>query len=234
MHLVDRGLWCMLFAPNRGRHGTTLAVDRNNVELIASRTLNRCNIESEDISRLVSAFHMDWCAAMMTSHTSPSIVLADLANLGIPCSGNQRDTLTRTESLGVAKLHLGRPNGTCDVHPVVVSGSLQGLPGIDRPIRLFLFLAIVVGYLLCRLALGPLPLAFLLRLLLVGNLWWLNEVMLRVLNRAKNTLVMLLPGQYTNQRKDRKGFLTIDNCGLLSLRHISQVHLPGARLSMTP
>lgn len=50
----------MFFAPKGGRHGPTLAVDRDDVELVAPGSLDGRDVEPKNIAVLMGTFNMDW------------------------------------------------------------------------------------------------------------------------------------------------------------------------------
>src|SRR5690606_2250470 len=90
------------------------------------------------------------------------------------------------------KLDLWRPDSTGDMDPVVVGCAFQRLAWVYRPVRLLLLLAVVVGNFLGLLPLNLLPLAILIRFLLVGRgLRHTHEVMSRVFDGAEHALVVL-------------------------------------------
>jgi hypothetical protein len=146
----------------------------------------------------MSALDMDRGVAMVALHARSVVSFADLAHLGVFCPWNQGDGLARTEGLGVSKLDLGREHGTGDVHPVVVGRPLQGFARVDGAVHLLLLLAVVISRALGVLAFHPLPLPVLLSLFLmrIGDLGVLHKVVCRILDRAKDTLVVLVSSQY--------------------------------------
>lgn len=90
MHPVGNGLGRnMILAPQQGGHGTALAINCHNVKLVASRTLNRGNVESQKVACLSSTLHMKGCAAVMARNAgSIADLVARRANLVISQFGN--------------------------------------------------------------------------------------------------------------------------------------------------
>lgn len=48
----------MVLAPEYGRHGSNLSLYRHNVELVATATLHRCDIECKKVACLASTLHV--------------------------------------------------------------------------------------------------------------------------------------------------------------------------------
>ena len=135
VHPMDRGLGRqVVLAPNAGRHGTGLAVEGDNPGLIPARALDRRHVKPKDVAGLMGTLNVHRSVAVMALNTSTVPSFADLAHFRILSPRNQGNAFAGTEGLGVAKLDLGRPDCTGDVHPVVVRGPLEGFAGVDRAI----------------------------------------------------------------------------------------------------
>lgn len=183
----------VLFAPKYCRHDATLAVDSDNVKLISPGALDRSNIESENMPLLASAFNVIRCTTLMAGHTCPTFLITGLADFVILCSRDRWDSLRWFHCLGVTELDFGGPYGAGDVHPIVVSCTLERLAGVDWAIHLFLLLAVVFSSFAGLLNFHLFSLAVFLRhlFLVVCEFRQLNEIMFSLLNRTQDTFVLL-------------------------------------------
>lgn len=168
----------------------------------------------------------------MASHASTAISLTQIAGLLIPCLWNRWDAFRAVKSLRTYEFDFWCPDSTCDVDPIVVGCALKGLAWELRSVHLHLSPAVEFGSLSCHFAVHALLFTVLLRLLLMGAFRWFNEVVFRRLHRAQRALVILHCQPMTGYVRKR-GELTIDTCGFLSFRQVSQAHLPGPRVSPT-
>lgn len=82
------------------------------------------------------------------------------------------------------------------MHPVIVSGTLEWLAGVDWAIHLFLLLAVVFSSFAGLLNFYLFSLAVFLRhlLLMVREFRQLDEIMFSLFNGAQNTFVLLHRG----------------------------------------
>lgn len=233
---MNRILWRVFFAPDRCGHGTALAANADNVVLIASRTLDGGNVESKYVAMLVRTCNMDRSTTVMAGHACAALRLADFADFLVSSPGDGRNAFARLERFCTAKFHLGGEDSTGDVDPVLIRSPLQRLSGIKRSTQILLTFSIEVGSLDSQFLVLPLAFAFLLGLLLVRNLRRFHEVMNGGLDRTQDALVVLILLVSTGQSimKSFNDRLTREFCGLLSLVHVSQIHLPIGRLSITP
>lgn len=188
---MDRVLGRMLFAPDCCRHRPALSADADNVVLVSSRTLDRCDIKSKSVTVLMCTLDMNGSTAVVASHAGTTLRLAGFAHLLVPSAGNRRDALARLECLCVSKFDLGGKDGAGDMNPVFVCRLLQRLSRVDRSAEVFLPFPVELSCLHGHLLFLSLSLAFLLCLFLMRDLGRLHEVMNGGLDRTEDTLVVL-------------------------------------------
>lgn len=225
----------MLFAPYKRCHCTALIANADNIVLISSRSLYRCDVESHGAVGLASTLDMKRSTAVMARYAGAAPLMTDSANFLVFGSRNGRDPFAWLERLRVAKLDLGSEDRAGHMDPIVVGGLLQRFPGNDRSSELLLSFSIELGCFHGLFFLLSLALTLFLGLLLVRDLRRLYKIMLRVFHWAQNTFVVLesnisVSPTYCFLLQT----LTKEFCGFLSLVHISQIHLPVCRLSITP
>lgn len=192
VHSVDSRLGRqVLLAIDNRRHSSSVPIDADNIVLIAPRALDRRDVKTQSITCLVSTLDVDRSAALVARHTSSSVSLASLANLGKLRPRDRGNSFSRTQRLCATELDLRCPDRACDVHPIVIGRALQGLARVDRPIHLLLLLAVKVGRFLRIFALHSVSFSFLLRFLLVRDFRRLDKVMVGILMWAKHALVVL-------------------------------------------
>ena len=135
---------------------------------------------------------LTWRLARVAAHACAPGSVANNADLVVLAPRNRRNALGWTERLGVPKLDLGSPHGASNMNPVVVGGPLERLARIDRAVHLLLLLAVVLGSLDRLLALLPLSLLVLFRLLLGRrDLGSVDEIVLGKFHRAQHAFVLL-------------------------------------------
>lgn len=134
----------------------------------------------------------------MAGDTRAINFVAELASLLVSSLGNRRDALRRLQCLGVSKLDLGSPDSASNVNPVVVCSPLQRLSRVDGTVQILLSFTVIVCRFTCLLDLEFLAFTVLLRhlLLVMCELWKLNEIPLGFFDGTQNAFVMLNQCQY--------------------------------------
>lgn len=192
---MNCGLHRVLLAPYGSVDMPCLGAERVGGDRVSSGALDRSHVEAECVPLQLGAADMECCVAMVALNAGILVSASVLANLadGVVSQQVRADAypFNNIHRCRMAELEFRGPNGTLEVDPVVLGRPFQRFARHLRSASLALALFIFIQHLCGQLFLQSLLFSFSLRLLLMRNLWRLDEFNLGVLDRAENTLVDL-------------------------------------------